>query len=169
MSEETIIQRDHPTLRQTAEAVSAAEFGTPDLAALIERMKVALAACEDGVALAAPQINVSKRLFIVSPKIFETESESGPLIFINPELSKTSRGKQELDEGCLSVRWLYGKVRRADKATVTAQDSQGRKFTHHASGLLAQIFQHEIDHLNGVLFIDKASNLEVIKPETDHA
>ena len=64
-----------------------------------------------------------------------------------------------MEEGCLSVRWLYGKVRRSSKATINAYDEHGKKIVRGASGLLAQIFQHECDHLDGTLFIDKAKEL----------
>ena len=64
-----------------------------------------------------------------------------------------------MEEGCLSVRWLYGKVKRSVRVTLSAQDDTGKKIERGASGLLAQIFQHEVDHLDGVLFIDKASDV----------
>ena len=70
-----------------------------------------------------------------------------------------------MEEGCLSVRYLYGKVVRSQKATVAAYDASGRKFTKGASGIVAQIFQHEVDHLNGILFIDKARSVEEVIPE----
>jgi peptide deformylase len=75
---------------------------------------------------------------------------------------------QLMPEGCLSVRWLYGDVERSTQATVTAYDEHGESFVRGASGLLAQIFQHEIDHLDGILFIDKAHNLEEVTPEKNH-
>lgn len=81
------------------------------------------------------------------------------LIFINPKISKLSKEKAWLPEGCLSVRWLYGRTLRSKKATATAYDENGKKFTRGASGLLAQIFQHETDHLNGILFIDHAKEV----------
>src|SRR5262245_9743195 len=73
------------------------------------------------------------------------------VVFINPKISKLSRDKEWTPEGCLSVRWLYGKTHRSKKATVAAYDENGKKFTRGASGLLAQIFQHETDHLDGIL------------------
>jgi peptide deformylase len=88
------------------------------------------------------------------------EDEMPDLAFINPEIVKISRKKHLLEEGCLSVRWLYGKVERAEKASVIALNEDGKKFRADASGLLAQIFQHEIDHLNGILFIDTAIEIE---------
>ena len=87
------------------------------------------------------------------------------LVFINPRIINLSREKEHLDEGCLSVRYLYGKVRRSKKAKIQAYDENGKKVERGASGLLAQIFQHEIDHLEGILFIDKAQNVEEVLPE----
>lgn len=163
-----IVQQDSPVLRQVAQPVADAEFGQPALKQLVEKMSAALAECDDGVALAAPQIGVAKQIFVVAKKIFETNPPDADLVFINPQITALSRRKKILDEGCLSVRWIYGEVKRADKATVTAYDLTGRKFVRQGSGLLAQIFQHEIDHLNGVLFIDKAKNLQEIQPELDN-
>jgi peptide deformylase len=157
-----IVQQEDKVLREEAKPVAEGEFGTPELIRLVEKMNAALATCDDGVALAAPQIGVSKRLFVVAKKIFSGESD---LVFINPEIIKISRAKKVLEEGCLSVRWKYGEVKRAEKVTLQAFDINGKKVTRHASGLLAQIFQHEVDHLNGDLFIDKAKNLHEIKPE----
>ena len=87
------------------------------------------------------------------------------MVFINPEILKTSKNKAVFEEGCLSVRWLYGKVRRSQKTLVKAYNENGKLFTMGGSGLLSQAFQHEIDHLNGILFTDKATNLKEIKPE----
>jgi len=81
------------------------------------------------------------------------------LVFINPKISKLSKEKEWLPEGCLSVRWLYGKTYRSKKAMITAYDEKGKKFQRGASGLLAQIFQHETDHLKGVLFTDHAKDI----------
>lgn len=71
-----------------------------------------------------------------------------------------------MPEGCLSIRWLYGNTVRSTKATIKAYDERGKIFTRGGSGLLAQIFQHETDHLNGVLFIDTAEDIEDIPPDS---
>ena len=154
-----IIQRDNPLLRQVAKPVAIKEFGTTELKKILEEMTETLTAETDGIALAAPQIGISKRIFIVKMP------EEKNLVFINPVITKLSKKKELLEEGCLSVRWFYGQVARAEKASVEAYDENGQKFTRHGTGLMAQIFQHEIDHLNGKLFIDKAENLEEFKPE----
>lgn len=88
------------------------------------------------------------------------------MIFINPEILKISKEKMIIEEGCLSVRWLYGKVKRSKKTLVKAYDENGKVFTMGGSGLLSQAFQHEIDHLNGVLFTDKAKGLKEMNPDT---
>ena len=69
-----------------------------------------------------------------------------------------------MEEGCLSVRWLYGQVDRSERVTLRAYDEKGKKLERGASGLLAQIFQHEVDHLDGILFTDKATQIEDLPP-----
>jgi peptide deformylase len=169
-----IVQRDAPVLREVAKEVPIKEITSPKIQKIIAEMKEALASQDDGVAIAAPQIGYSLSIFVVSGKINQfigTKGEVNPnetledSIYINPKIIKTSKETKFLEEGCLSVRYLYGKVKRHTKATIEAYDEKGKKITKGASGLLAQIFQHETDHLNGVLFIDKAKNLEEIIPE----
>lgn len=159
-----ILQKDSPQLRQIAQPIKLTEINTEKISSAIKKMSQALIKEEDGVALAAPQIGLTWRIFIISHKIFiNTENPTQKdLVFINPILTKLSRKKVILDEGCLSVRPLYGKVKRADKATVEALDETGKKFSWSATGLIAQIFQHEIDHLDGILFIDKASHIREV-------
>lgn len=163
----TIVQTPEPVLRQTAAPVALEAIATPAIKKLLAEMSKALAAADDGLALAAPQIGESLRIFVVSGKLFAEENKKVPpdLVFINPEIIKLSRKKHGLEEGCLSVRNFYGTTRRAERASVTAYNERGEKFTHHGSGLLAQIFQHEVDHLNGILFIDHATDIHEIKPE----
>ncbi len=173
----TIVQKENPVLRKTARAVEKEEIKSKDVKNAIRKMKEALHSQKDGVAIAAPQIAVPLRIFVVSKDIFDDERlkklsniKSGvgkDMVFINPRIVKISKKKIWTPEGCLSVRWLYGDVKRADKATIEAYDESGKKFTRGASGLLAQIFQHETDHLDGVLFTDKAKNLAELPPPKD--
>jgi len=86
-------------------------------------------------------------------------------VFINPEIIKLSKKKKEMSEGCLSVRGKYGTVMRHEKASVKAYDESGKPFTYNGTDLIAHIFQHEVDHLEGVLFIDKAVKLDDDKKE----
>lgn len=164
-----IVQDGNKTLRQIAKEVSVSEITKPEIQKILKDMSEALDGQNDGVAIAAPQIDVSLRIFVVSGKIFDKEFIDGTsnsrstkthpnLFFINPVITKISKDKKIMDEGCLSVRPIYGKVRRATRATVEAYNEKGKKFKMNGSGLLAHIFQHEIDHLEGILFIDKAKN-----------
>ncbi len=161
-----IVQKENKVLREIAAEVPADFFNSKKLLKLIKDMNVALAEQEDGVAIAAPQIDISLRVFTVSPRIHEILKKNDiPLTYINPVITKISKDKKAMEEGCLSVRWLYGKVRRASRVSIEAYDESGNKFSRGASGLLAQIFQHEVDHLNGILFIDNAKEIRELKPE----
>jgi peptide deformylase len=172
-----IVQEGEAVLRGRAGAVPEKIFGTPELTTLIADMSEALDREADGVALAAPQVGVPWRLFIVrTDRTLITEpkgTEPRPPqvdVYINPDIIRHSRKKQELDEGCLSVRGKYGTTKRAERATVRARRVDGTKFERGAGGLLAQIFQHEVDHLNGILFIDHATHLlEVIHKDDEPA
>ncbi len=177
-----ILQKDSSVLRKFSEKVDIKEIKSSKIRSIIKEMFEALDSQPDGVALAAPQIGFNLRMFVVSKKVVEiirksknlakkSESEDHEkkldidLVFINPVLKKVSKETRFLEEGCLSVRYLYGKVKRSRQATIEAYDEDGKKFSRGATGLLAQIFQHEIDHLDGVLFVDKAKDIEEIPPE----
>ena len=168
----TILDRDNPILRKIAKAVDPKDISSKKIKSIIADMKAALETQEDGVAIAAPQIGHSLRIFVVSHKAFEkgaaknTKKLENDLVCINPELIKLSKNKKVVAEGCLSVRYLYGNVERSEKATVRALNEKGEAFERGGSGLLAQIFQHETDHLNGILFVDKATNIENVPPAT---
>lgn len=151
--------KDNP-LRRVALKVEKKEFGTIELKKELRTMQEALSKEDDGVALAAPQIGISKRMFVVSPLAYERDAKWKPLVFINPVLTKMSKKTEERQEGCLSVRWVYGKTHRHVSATVEAYDEFGNKFSFGATGLLAHIFQHETDHLDGILFIDHGFDME---------
>jgi peptide deformylase len=165
-----IVQNGHKALRARADEVTEKEFGSKKLSQILSNMNAALNTQDDGVALAAPQIGVTKRIFVVSTKVLKDKTipENLPLTFINPVITKISKDKKKMDEGCLSVRPLYGVVKRSSRATVVAQDEFGDEFEISASGLLAQIFQHEIDHLDGILFIDKATNITELKTSNEN-
>lgn len=158
-----IVQSPHKTLRGIAEAVKKSDITSEAFLSMIENMKKALHGEDDGVAIAAPQIDVPLRVFIVSQKALPKADDD--MVFINPEITKLGRKKESMSEGCLSVRWKYGLVKRSTTATVKALNMQGNEFVMSGKGLLAQIFQHETDHLNGVLFIDKATDVEDLPPE----
>lgn len=180
-----ILQKEEKVLRKVAKEVGVREIKTPKIQKILKELSSSLKSQDDGVAIAAPQIGYSLRIFVVSGRIFSEEflekrparnafsiadagGEERPLkdlVFINPKISKLSRDKEWLPEGCLSVRPIYGKALRSKKALITAYDENGKKFSRGASGLLAQIFQHETDHLNGILFIDHAKELKEELPK----
>ena len=168
-----IVNRDNPILRDKAKDVPVSQITRPEIQEIISEMKIALASQDDGVAIAAPQIGEPLRIFVVSGKILAQQAkknktgkqDGADLVFINPKIVKLSRKKDFMEEGCLSVRWLYGRVKRSENATVEAYNERAEKITRGASGLLAQVFQHEIDHLEGVLFIDKAEDIVEIPPK----
>lgn len=160
-----IVQKDNPVLRQKATEVTLSEITSPRIQGILADMKKALTSQEDGVALAAPQIGIPLRIFIVAgfattPELRESKEKPDDLIFINPTITKLSKDKSELEEGCLSVRHFYGKTMRSNKAIVRAYNEKGEVFQRGGSGLLAQIFQHETDHLNGILFTDHATDVQ---------
>ena len=108
-----------------------------------------------GIGLAATQVNIHERLLVIDI----SEEKNQPLVFINPEITNRA-GEQEMDEGCLSVPGYYETVRRADSIHVRALDRDGKPFEIDAEGLLAVCIQHEIDHLDGKLFVDYLSSLK---------
>ena len=170
-----IVQKSDPILRETSKDVLVSDIQTPKIQKILKDMKEALASQEDGVAIAAPQIGESLRIFVISGKVFEiikgkdekinNSGEYPDIIFINPKITKLSKEKKNMEEGCLSVRYLYGKVERSAKTSIEAYNEKGNLFKKGASGLMAQIFQHEVEHLDGILFIDKAKEIEEILPE----
>lgn len=147
MAIRNIIQIGDPTLRKKSFPVT--DFGEKT-AELIDDMKETLIK-ENGAGLAAPQVGVLRRIFIVmaEDKYYEC---------INPVIIKTS-GKQIGDEGCLSVKGKYGKVERPNKVVVKALDRNGKPFSVHAEGFIARAFCHEYDHLDGILYVDKAESM----------
>ncbi|MBU6321633.1 MAG: peptide deformylase [Patescibacteria group bacterium] len=171
-----IVQEGAEVLREVAAPVEESAFGSEELAKLVADMTDALEAEPDGVALAAPQVGVSERVFIVRMDRVDVpllpEGEEAPAaprpalvdVYVNPEIVKTSRRRQTADEGCLSVRGIYGTTHRHERVTLRARREDGSRFERGAGGLLAQIFEHEVDHLNGVLFIDAAEDLVEVRP-----
>jgi peptide deformylase len=159
-----IVQQENTVLRKIAEPIAVSDIQKAETKKMIKEMFESLDSQKDGVALAGPQISYSKRIFIISPQILESDVTL-PLVYINPKIVKKSKDKKNMEEGCLSCRWWYGKTKRSTRATVCAFDEHGKEFTIEGKGLVAQIFQHEIDHLDGILFIDHAKTLKEIEPE----
>ena len=157
-----IVQDGAAVLRAIAKLVPEELFGSAELERLVADMSEALDRYPEGVALAAPQIGVSYRLFIVrKDRTLSPPPPTSPEVdvYINPEVMKTSRKCAKMDEGCLSVHGVYGTTKRHERVTIKARRPDGSRFQRGAGGLMAQIFEHEIDHLNGILFIDHAEHL----------
>ena len=146
-----ILVEGNPVLRLKARSVR--RFGQR-LQDLVADMFDTLHAA-NGLGLAAPQIGVSERLIIIEiPQDMEDEPDAGTkLALANPEIVK-ARGEHIRSEGCLSIPGFYGDVKRAEQVTVKGRDVEGKEVRIKAAGLLARVLQHEIDHLDGVLFID---------------
>jgi peptide deformylase len=169
-----LVPENHTALHGIAEEVPLEDIGTPKLKKILKDMREALFAYESegftGVAIAAPQIGVPLRMFIVEDTAPDKDGKRKlpTMVAINPEIIKLSKKKRLMTEGCLSVRDRYGSVERAERATIRAYDEHGKRYERGGSGLLAQIFQHECDHLDGTLFVDRAVKI-VEKEEVDGA
>ena len=151
-------------LRQKAQDV---ENFDEDLKELVDDMVETMREAP-GVGLAAPQIGISKRIIVVEFGDEYDETVPNQLyVLINPEITKKSNATLKGIEGCLSVPGLVGEVERASAVTVVGQDLTGKKVKIRAQGWLARIFQHEIDHVNGLLYTDRAKN--IWKPDQEAA
>ena len=156
-----ILTAGEPVLRQKAKKVTS--FG-PSLEALVEDMLDSMHVV-NGLGLAAPQIGVPLRVIVIEMPAQEddegNEIEPSQLyVFCNPEIVKAYGEGEEDDEACLSVPGYFGAVKRAPAITVKGQDIKGHRIRTKAEGLLARAFQHEIDHLNGTLYIDRVESPE---------
>jgi peptide deformylase len=149
-----ILKYGEPLLEQSAEPVT--DFDNSNLRELIADMWETMYAAR-GVGLAAPQIGVSQRISVIDVSAGEDESQK--LILINPEIV-SQEGSQTGEEGCLSLPGFRDQVRRANKVTVRAQNERGELIEVVGEELLARALQHEIDHLNGILFINHLSPLK---------
>jgi peptide deformylase len=149
MSIRLIVKHPDDVLRESAKEVT--KFNA-NLHKLLDDMADTMYDA-DGVGLAAPQVGISKRVIVV-----DADEEHGLIELVNPEIV-SKEGEQFGPEGCLSIPGLQGDVRRALRVTVRGQDRHGNPVEYTGSDLLARAFQHEVDHLNGVLFIDLAESV----------
>ncbi|HHF42547.1 MAG TPA: peptide deformylase [Candidatus Aminicenantes bacterium] len=153
MSKLEIVTVPHPVLRQPAESIKDINQQIVELAkAMVETMYAA-----PGIGLAAPQVNQSVRLITVDLTVGEKENQL--IILVNPEIVE-AEGEDVQEEGCLSVPDIQEKVKRPFRVLVKGYDLDGREKSIEAEGLLARVFCHEVDHLNGTLFIDRLSPLK---------
>lgn len=156
----TLVKENHPALHAIAEECTAADFADGTVAKIVSDLRQAIKTYDvDGyaaVAIAAPQIGVSKRIFIIEDQSPDRDGALPTIIAINPRFTKVSKKMQERGEGCLSLPDTYGVVARHKNVTIEATDLDGNTYTRGAGGLLSQIMQHEYDHLDGILFPDRA-------------
>ncbi len=167
MSLREILKHPNEMLRRKAQPVQKFD---DELQTLIDDMIDTMRAAP-GVGLAAPQVNIPLRLAVVEYG-GENEEENGSkpvkkklYTIINPEITRLSTETETASEGCLSIPGLVGDVERATSVTVSARNRRGQPIKIKASGWLARVFQHEIDHLNGVLFIDRAEKVFQLREE----
>jgi peptide deformylase len=149
-----IVKYGEAILEKPAESVT--EFGTPELISIIADMFETMYAAK-GVGLAAPQIGLSQRISVIDTSLGEDETKK--IIFINPEIT-FREGSQTDEEGCLSIPGFREPVTRSHKVVVKAMNEKGEPIELEGEELLARAFEHEIDHLNGVLFISHLSALK---------
>jgi peptide deformylase len=143
-------------LREKAQKVTEI---TPEIVRLLDDMLDTMYE-EAGVGLAAPQVGVLKRIIVIDVHAGKEHLEPEPLYMINPEIVAQSEETSVYEEGCLSIPGVHGDVKRPARVTVTYMDRDGAEQQIEAGGLLATCIQHEIDHLNGILFIDHLSPLK---------
>lgn len=155
MAQRYVVQVGDPVLRKVCEPIKSFD---KNLADLLDDMKTTVRA-EDGAGLAAPQIGLSLRVVVV-------DVEEGFYEFVNPEIVY-QKGEQTSPESCLSVKGKQGDVTRPQKVKIEYRDRTGRKHKLTAEGFFARAVCHELDHLDGILYIDKAVGLKDVKAEDD--
>jgi peptide deformylase len=160
-----IITDGHPTLRKVAKKVDLRELADPMFQQLIDDMFETMYHAP-GIGLAAPQINVSKRLFVVD--LDDEEGEFGPFVVVNPKFTVTE-GEIDSIEGCLSVPGMIGDLKRHERVVCSGFDRHGKKIELVGTGLFGRCLQHEMDHLDGILYTDKAQNVRPAVTEEEKA
>jgi peptide deformylase len=160
-----IITEGHPTLRKVAKKVSRDEIADPIFQQLLDDMFETMYHAP-GIGLAAPQVNVSKRVFTVD--LQDEDPLHGPLVVINPKFT-VAEGEIEATEGCLSVPGMVGEMTRFEHIVCAGLDRNGKKIELDATGLFARCLQHEMDHLDGKLYIDTAKNIRAAETAEEQA
>ena len=158
-----IVIEPNKILHQVAKNLTPNEMTSDETKKLIESL-IETMHSKDSVGIAAPQIGKSAQICVITKNFAPDKTKD--VVLINPKWEKASILKTVDEEGCLSVPKIYGQVKRHKKIKVSALDENGKKINFVADDLFARIIQHEIDHLNGVLFIEKAKKLRTIKEET---
>ena len=154
-----ILRAEHPVLRQKAKRVHHID---DSLQKLIDDMVETLHAA-NGVGLAGPQVGVPLRVAVIQTPAEYQEPHAGELfVLINPEIIKKS-DEVDMDEGCLSLPGYVGSIKRAEHVTAKARDRNGKEYRIKAEGVLAEALQHEVDHLNGILFYDHLASPDLLR------
>ena len=174
MPKKAIVTLPNNTLRHKAEEVRAEDIASAGIQRLISDMKEILAKAPDGVGLAAPQVGAGLRIFLVSEEaaVIGSQREKREaldserkrkvwkyFVFINPVLKKQSRSKIKMAEGCLSVPGKFGEIGRSEKVFLAWRDEAGKKHERGFTKFFARVIQHETDHLDGTLIVDRAKRI----------
>lgn len=167
-------EEENKILRTISKEIQKDKFKTKEIQKIIDDLFEFTIHQPDGAGLSAPQIGINKRIFIINPKMLDFDKDVKDIlkdktkenyVFINPRIIKYSKETAELEEGCFSVRWQYGFVTRPKKIKMEYYNFQGEKKEIELSDFLSAVAQHEIDHLNGILFIDKARDIHRLSDE----
>lgn len=167
MALRTIVRLGHPALRAPAEPVPVERLAEGELQELVDELFETMRAAR-GIGLAAPQVGVGLQLLVYA----EEESGIAPRVLVNPMVEPLMGSAGELVEdweGCLSIPGLRGLVPRHPAVRVRALDREGRALDYRAEGLEARVVQHEVDHLNGVVFLDRMRDLQSLGYDEEHA
>jgi len=156
-----IITDPNPILHKVGAQIAPADLKSEKIKELIADMAETMYS-SDGVGIAAPQVNESIQLCVIA-KQYNPLNANEDLVLVNPVWVKQSILKKTDEEGCLSVPNIYGQVKRYTKIKVKALDQSGRPIEFIAKDFSARVIQHEVDHLNGILFVEKAKNLHKIE------
>ncbi len=163
-----IVNYPAAVLRQKAKPVA---MGDADVSLIAERM-IHLMHQAEGIGLAAPQVGLPIRMFVVDVPTTDPEAPEqdqlaaatlGPVVYINPVISNPVGAPERHEEGCLSLPDVRGDVLRPPTVTITAYDLQGRPFTRTGTALLARCWQHELDHLDGILILDRMTQMSRLR------
>jgi len=155
-----VARMGHPVLRHTAKPVPDSAIGSKNLKDLVDDLVVTMREYA-GIGLAAPQVHIPSRVVIVAqPWTEASDEETVPTALINPEIVDHSNGVEVAWEGCLSIPGIRGEVGRWDQIRVRAVSPEGETLEFDADGFPARVIQHEADHLDGILFLDRMENLE---------
>lgn len=147
-----LVQLPTPSLRERSTEVDPARIGTPEFQTYLDDLTETMFV-EDGIGIASSQVGKNWRVFIVN-------EPQGPVAYINPEIIKRSEATQDSEEGCLSVPGVWGMVKRSKRVTLRALNRHGRRVEVEGRGMTANVYQHELDHLDGILFVDRAYRTE---------